>query len=280
MSISRESQIIEAFRALTPAPGSDVDTADVPEVLVARCAELFEVAAGVVLADGDGGLSVPASSSPYCQLFVEFTVAIDSGPSVECARDGEPVGSGDLTAPAAEARWPQFTIGAAQAGFRAVHALPLCAGDQMFGSVTLLDTEPHRLIGSDLRLAQALGETAAIVVGNARALQRAETTVGQLQTALDSRVVIEQAKGVLAAQVGIRPDEAFPVLRRHARNHNRRLTEVARDVIEGTVDLSITAGASRIPEPRRPRQARRTVATGRGPLRTTDDQQGRAAISR
>ncbi len=246
MSDSREPQVIDTFLALTDTLVGDFDALDFLTMLAERATDLLEVsAAGVILTDGNGGgLSVAAASSERSRLLEVFAVAVDAGPCVDCVRTGEPVISADLTAGTARTRWPRFTAGAAEAGFRAAHAVPMRCRGQVIGVLTLLHTDPHTLSSPDARLGQALADAATIGLLHERAVRHAETVSEQLQRALTSRVIIEQAKGVLAAQGDIGPDEAFTVLRSHARNHGLRLSDVARGVVDRTTDLtSITRPA-------------------------------------
>lgn len=233
----RERQVVETFVALTDTLVSDFDVLDLMTVLAEHSSDLLDVsAAGVVLADGKGGLSVAAASSERSRLLEVFAVAIDAGPCVDCVRFGEAVTCEDLhTEPD---RWPRFAAGAGEAGFRAVHALPMRLRGEVVGVLTLLHTESHVLTADDRRLGQALADAATIGLLSERAVRRAEAVTEQLQHALNSRVIIEQAKGVLAAQTGTPPDETFLVLRAHARGHGLRLSDVARDVVTGTLDLT------------------------------------------
>ena len=240
MSNGREAQVIDAFLSLTDTLVSDFDALDMLTMLAERAVDLLDVsAAGVILSDGSGGgFSVAAASSERSRLLEVFAVAIEAGPCVDCVRTGEPVISVDLESETARQRWPRFAAGAAEAGFRAVHALPMrCRGD-VIGVLTLLHTDPHTLDEADARLGQALADAATIGLLHERAVRGAEAVHEQLRGALSSRVVIEQAKGVLASQGNISPDEAFTVLRSHARANGLRLTALARDVVNRTVDLT------------------------------------------
>ena len=240
MSNGRESQVVDTFVALTDTLVSDFDALDMLTMLAERSTELLDVsAAGVILTNGTGdGLSVAAASSERSRLLEVFAVAIDAGPCVDCVRTGEPVISVDLDAETARRRWPRFVAGAAEAGFRAAHALPMRSHGKVIGVLTLLHTDPHTLDEADARLGQALADAATIGLLHERAVRHAETVHEQLQGALNSRVIIEQAKGVLAAQGDISPDEAFTILRGHARSHGLRLTALARDVVDRTVNLT------------------------------------------
>jgi GAF domain-containing protein len=240
MSNGRESQVVDTFVALTDTLVSDFDALEMLTMLAERSTELLDVsAAGVILSNGtDGGLAVAAASSERSRLLEVFAVAIDAGPCVDCVRTGEPVISVDLDSEPARQRWPRFAAGAAEAGFRAAHALPMRYHGDVIGVMTLLHTDPHTLDDADARLGQALADAATIGLLHERALRHAETVHEQLQNALDSRVIIEQAKGVIAAQGAIGTDEAFTILRGHARSHSQRLSALARSVVDGSVDLT------------------------------------------
>lgn len=232
MNGDREQLLTDTFVTLTDTLVSDYDALEFMSMLAERTADLLDVAAaGVILVDGRGGLSVSAASSERSRLLEVFAVAVDAGPCVDCVRSGAAVSCPDITQQTQ--RWPRFAAGAAEAGFRSFHALPMRLRDETVGVLSVLHTGPGELPASDLRLAQALADATTIGLLHERALRRAETVSEQLQLALNSRVVIEQAKGVVAATLGINPDEAFGVLRSHARRLGRKLTELCREVVEG-----------------------------------------------
>ena len=239
MSTSREPQVIDTFLTLTDTLTRDFDALDMLTTLSESCVQLLDVsAAGVILTDGRGGLSVAAASSERSRLLGVFAVAIDSGPCVDCVHTGRPVISDDLTTAAARKRWPRYAAGARESGFRATHALPMRLRDDVIGVLTLLHTERHTLTDGDARLGQALADAATIGLLHERAIRRAETVHEQLQGALNSRVIIEQAKGVLAGSSNLTPEEAFAVLRSHARSQGLRLTSLAREIVDGTIDFT------------------------------------------
>lgn len=244
MSNGREPQVIDTFLSLTDTLVTDFDALDMLTMLAERSVELLDVtAAGIILTDGNaGGLSVAAASSERSRLLEVFAVDIDGGPCVDCLRTGAPVIVYDLDAETARARWPRFCAEATAGGFRAAHALPMRHRDQVIGVLTLLHTGPHTLTEPDARLGQALADAATIGLLHERAVRRAETVAEQLQGALNSRVIIEQAKGALSQHAGISAGEAFGVLRAHARNNGIRLTELARSIVDGTVDPATFAG--------------------------------------
>jgi ANTAR domain-containing protein/GAF domain-containing protein len=160
-----------------------------------------------------------------------FQLQNDQGPCLECFRTGRAVTATDLAGPAL--RWPRFAEAAARAGFRSVEALPMRLRDQVIGALNLFGAGPGRFDPADLRIGQALADVATIGLLHERNVRRRETVAEQLQGALNSRVVIEQAKGKLAERLSIDMDRAFKMLRDYARNSNQRLTDVARDFVDG-----------------------------------------------
>ncbi len=207
-------------------------------LLAARSVSLLGVSeAGVVLADEHGNLRAPASSSERMRLIELIEVQRQDGPCLDCWRDGGPVREDDLEA--AVARWPQFALAALDAGFRSVYAVPLRLRTQRIGALNLFADRPAGLAADDEALGQAMADVATIGILHERFLRERETLSEQLQTALNSRVTLEQAKGIVAEQAGVDVDEAFGLLRGYARHHNRRLSDVVVAVISR--DLSADA---------------------------------------
>jgi GAF domain-containing protein len=227
----------DTFVDLADTMVADFDVIDFLHMLTDRSVQLFAAsAAGVVLADPRGELRVAAASSEKAGLLELFQLQNDQGPCLECFRTGRPVTAADLADQAQ--RWPRFAHAALQAGFRTVEALPMRLRDQVIGALNLFRAEPGPFEAADLRIAQALADVATIGLLHERNVRRRETVAEQLQTALNSRVVIEQAKGKLAERRGIDMDRAFTMLREYARSTNQHLTDVARDfVIRGTAEF-------------------------------------------
>lgn len=242
----RERLLARTFVELADTLVDEFDVADFLRTLVEQCVTLMEVtAAGVVLSDSQGRLRMAAASSERAGLLETLAVQAEDGPCIECLRNGQPVTSTDLTEDAA--RWPRFADAAETAGFRAAQAVPMRLRRQVIGALTLLNTEPMAVDQDRIDLAQALADVATIGLLQERAITRGEVLTEQLQTALNSRVTIEQAKGVLAARGGD-PDmeHAFTALRGYARGNNRPLAELAREVAGGTADVeAILAHARR-----------------------------------
>jgi hypothetical protein len=221
----------DTFVALADTMVDDFDVIDFLHMLTDRSARLLSVSAtGVVLADPRGQLQVAAASSDAAGLIELFQVQNDQGPCLECFRTGQSVTAADLARPGQ--RWPRFAAAAARAGFRTVEALPMRLREQVIGALNLFSAGTDPLGPAELRIGQALADVATIGLLQERNVRRAETLAEQLQAALNSRVVIEQAKGKLAERTGLDMNQAFTLLRQHARDTNERLTDVARYVID------------------------------------------------
>ena len=223
----------DTFVDLADTMVADFDIIDFLHMLTDRSVALLAAsAAGVVLADPRGELRLAAASSEEAGLLELFQLQNDQGPCLECFRTGPPVTASDLTGPAQ--RWPRFAEAAARSGFASVEALPMRLRDQVIGALNLFRAEPEPLDPADLRIGQALADVATIGLLHERNVRRRDTVAEQLQAALNSRVIIEQAKGKLAERLSIDMDRAFTMLRDYARASNQRLTNVARDFVTGT----------------------------------------------
>ena len=198
--------------------------------LTSDCARLLDVAsAGLLLADGRGVLHVMAASSERTRQLEVFQVQRADGPCRDCYLDGAPVSAPDLNQETD--RWPQFAPAALAAGFVSVHAVPMRLRDTVLGALGLFGTTAGDLDPDDLSLGQALADVASVALVQDKATTDQKSVNEQLQTALTSRIVLEQAKGVVAQQGSLPIEDAFAVLRRYARDHNLRLTAVAEAVV-------------------------------------------------
>jgi hypothetical protein len=212
---------------------ADFDVVDFLHMLAERSVALLTAsAAGVVLADPRGELRVAAASNDEAGVMELFQIQNDQGPCLDCFRTGQPVTAADLTGPGQ--RWPRFAAAASQAGFRSVEALPMRLRDEVIGALNLFRAQPEPLAPADLRIGQALADVATIGLLQERSVRRGEVVAEQLQAALNSRVVIEQAKGKLAERLSIGTEQAFGILREYARNNNQRLTDVARNFVDSS----------------------------------------------
>jgi transcriptional regulator with GAF, ATPase, and Fis domain len=231
-----ERQLAEAFVELADTLVDDFDVMDFLHQVTVRCAQVLGVsAAGVLLTDQRGALRVVAASTEQTRLLELFQLQTDQGPSPECFHTGQPIAVADLAA--ATDRWPRFAAEASQSGFASVHALPMRLRTDVIGALNLFGTQPGALDQDTIRLGQALADVATIGLLQARAIRDRETLAEQLQTALNSRIVIEQAKGVIAERRHLDMDQSFSLLRGTARTSNRRLSELARAVVDGSETL-------------------------------------------
>lgn len=227
---NREHDVTQAFVSLAGALVGEYDIADLYTTLTSVTTELLgATSAGLLLVDPQGELRLAAASSEHTRNLELFLLQCEQGPCLDCFRDGVPVSVADLGHE--EARWPKFVPTAVEAGFRSVHALPMHLRGVRLGTLGLFGTATGALSDADLELGQALADVASVaLVANQMTLDHLRLTE-QLQTALDSRVVLEQAKGQLAQLGTVTMERAFEALRRYARDHNARLSEVARQVV-------------------------------------------------
>jgi GAF domain-containing protein len=233
---SREQALADTFVRLADTMVDDYDVVDLLDQLVHACVNVLGVsAAGLLLDDQKGNLALVASSSDETRLLELFQLQNNQGPCLDCVRTGSAVISGNLDDE--RARWPLFVPAAAMAGFRSVAAIPLRLRDQIIGGLNLFMDSPHEVPPRDRQLAQALADVATIGILQQRSLHRSHVLSEQLQYALTSRIAIEQAKGVLAERGEMTMDAAFDVLRRYARDHNLKLTEVANAVVTAGLDV-------------------------------------------
>jgi GAF domain-containing protein len=236
-----DGQLLSAtFVELTDTMVADFDIIDFLHVLTTRSVELLDVsAAGLLLADPRGELRVVAASSEAARVLELFQLQSDQGPCLDCFRSGQPVACLDLSA---DPRWPEFANQAGQAGFSAVQALPMRLRDQVIGALNLFRGTVGAFDPEVVHVGQALADVATISLLHDRSMRRTDTLNEQLQTALNSRVVIEQAKGKLAERLGIDVNQAFTLLRDQARNRNQRLSDLARAFVDGTQAITAPTG--------------------------------------
>jgi GAF domain-containing protein len=223
-----------------------VDDFDLADFLHGAAMSAAEVtgsgAVGIMLADHEG-LRPMASSNEDARLLELFQVQHAEGPCLDCHRAGEEVADVDI-ADSAD-RWPVFAPRAAELGFTTAHCFPLRLREHVIGAMNIFRTDHRFLSDEERRVGRALADLATIGLMQERALRRAEELTEQLQYALNSRIVIEQAKGAVARSLGVGVDEAFMILRRYARNHGLRLTALSRDVLDDRRAMSALVDDSR-----------------------------------
>ncbi|MFC6063697.1 GAF and ANTAR domain-containing protein [Streptomyces ochraceiscleroticus] len=216
---------------------ADFDPADFLYRVAEHCMDLLDIGdAGVMLAAPGGPLRLVATTSEQVRLVELFEIDAREGPCLTAYREGAAVDHVDLTAPS---RWPGFSVRAHRAGYHSVHASPIRLRAETIGVLNLFRRATGPLPEADKHLARALADATAISLLQQTALEHHRTLSTQLQGALNTRTVIEQAKGYLASHHGIDPAAAFKHLRAHARHHQVRLADLARDVIDGIVTLPL-----------------------------------------
>jgi GAF domain-containing protein len=235
--VSREELLIRSLVEMADTLVDDYDVIDLLTSLTDRCVNLLGAsAAGVMLRSPAGDLRLVASSSEAMRVLEIFELQAQEGPCLDAYRTGERVAHENLTT--RSGRWPLFASAALEAGFQSVFALPLRLRDITVGALNLFRVEETPMDERDVIVAQAFADLASISVLQHQAATESQRLNEQLSGALNSRVVIEQAKGVISERAGLDLAEAFSRLRRYARRHNLRLTEVAQAAVDGTLDPS------------------------------------------
>jgi len=233
--VEREAALVDAFATLADTLVVGYDVVELLQTLVDTCVTLLDVsAAGLLLADADSQrLDLIASTSEESRLVETLQLAAEAGPCIECFRTGSVVSAPDISRSPAD--WHEFSQVALQRGFRSMYALPLRLRRMTIGTLNLFREEFGELNERDTRVAQALADVATIGILHERDFRASDLLRQQLQLALSSRVVIEQAKGVLAHTHDITTDDAFTLLRGYARSNRLPLAEVAQRLVQRTL---------------------------------------------
>ena len=224
-------RLAKVFVEIADTLVDEFDLLDYMHLLTERVVELTDsAAAGMLLTDPQGRLEFVAGSDENVKLVELFQLQNEEGPCLEAFHTVEPVVNVSLGE--AAARWPRFAPRAAAAGFQSVHAFPMRLRRQVIGALNVFgDTAGVAVEDDDVQVLQALTDAATIGLLQERTVSRSEALTEQLQGALNSRIIIEQAKGAVAQARNITVDEAFTAIRGYARRHNRRLTEVAQSIV-------------------------------------------------
>ena len=235
--MTKETLLARTLVELADSLVADFDVVDLLTLLADRCVEALDVAAaGIMLVGGDDVLRVVASSSDEMHVLELLEEQAEEGPCQDCFRTGEPVLNQQLAS--ASARWPRFTPEAVAAGFQSVQALPLRLRGSTIGALNLFHVDARAMGDADTAVAQAFADVATIAILQHRITRESQFLNEQLSEALNSRIAIEQAKGMVAEREGLDMSQAFARLRGHARNHNLRLADLAADVAAGRVAAS------------------------------------------
>jgi len=231
MAPTREQRLVDTFVALTDTLVDDYDVVELLQNLVDGVVEIFDAsAAGILLVNQSQELEVLASTSERSSFLGLLQLDAGEGPCVECFATGRPVSVRDHAE--MERRWPTFAAASAESGYASVHSIPMRLRETTLGSLNLFRDTEGALNREDALAAQALTDVATISILQQRTLEHANLAQQQLQRALDSRVVIEQAKGFVAQTHRVGMEEAFALLRGYARSHQELLADVARAVVE------------------------------------------------
>lgn len=230
-----EIPIAGVFVELVDTLVDDFDVTRFLHVLTQRCVQLLDISsAGVLLTDRQNTLQLVAASSERTRLLELFQLRSGQGPCIDCFRTGQPVSVADL--PAA-GRWPRFARAAAEVGVAAVHAIPMRRRNEIIGALNLFNATPGSFDGATRCFGRALADAATVGLLQHREIRRRDSLTEQLQAALSSRVLIEQAKGVIAERHDLDMDQSFALMRSVARSTNRRLRELAEAIINGSERL-------------------------------------------
>lgn len=236
MTSKPAEELAETLVELADTLSAEFDLGDFLRLLVNRCVRLLDVDAAAVFLIDHG----VAASSERVTLLELSAQRNEEGPWLDCCRSGEPLAVPDLSAEST--RWPTYVAEARRCGYSATHTVPLHRRDELIGALTLFRVERGELEKTDTRLAQVMADVATISILGTRALRRQEKLAAQLQHALNSRVIIEQAKGVLAERLGMNMKTAFATLRSYARSHNTRVSELALSIVDGRFDTDLLRG--------------------------------------
>jgi transcriptional regulator with GAF, ATPase, and Fis domain len=236
-SPSRERRLVETFVELADTLVEDFDVVDFFASLAERVVELgIASEAGILLVDETGDLQFVAASAERAHLLELFQVQNEEGPCQDCFTTRMPVRVDDLEA--ASDRWPLFAPRAVSTGFRSVQAVPLRLRGEILGAFNLFLNEPGGIDHDAEAVVQAMADVATIGLLQQRELDRAHAVEEHLQRALQTRIGIEQAKGIISERMGIPMDASFGLLRGYSRNSNQKLHDVARDIVRGVLPTS------------------------------------------
>ncbi len=243
MTVISADRVARVFVEVADTLVDEFDLIDFFQMLTARIAEILDASpVGLLIADQRGRLEFMAASDETVEHLELFQAQNQEGPCLDAYREGRPVVNEDLRE--AAGRWPSFAPRAVAAGFRSVHAFPLRLRTDRIGALNVFSASVGgRLDSGDVKVVQALADVASIGLLQERAIRRGEILTEQLQGALNSRIIIEQAKGALAQARGISVDSAFELIRAHSRNNNQRLVDIARAIVTDRSSLFTLFGA-------------------------------------
>lgn len=233
---TRTQMLLDTLTVVADTLVDDFDVVEFLHDLIDRCAAIFDaVDVGLVLADAQGDLVVMASTNERLHLIEVLQLSAGDGPCVDAYQSGTVVTAGSLES--ITTRWPAFASAARDSGYHSVHAVPLRLRQSTIGSLNFFSDRPGELDPADVPIAQTIADVATIGLVQERAIRESSLAREQLQHALNSRIVIEQAKGVIAHSRTVDMDTAWQMLRQRARSHQARVSDIAQAVVEGIVIL-------------------------------------------
>lgn len=246
----REAKVIAAFSSAADILTKDFDALDLLHTLITDCTEILELAAGgILLAPGSaaragaGALEFATATSAAAERVAHVTLSRGAGPCIDCYIAGTPIVMGDLNT--YEALWPEYCAATRAEGFESVLVIPMRVRGEVIGAMDLFGKTHRDFPEADMKVAQALASVATIAILQDRVANQAQVVEAQLKHALESRIVIEQAKGVIATSLSVDMDEAFRLLRVYARNNNLRIHGVAEQVAAGDL-LPVTLTLAKV----------------------------------
>jgi transcriptional regulator with GAF, ATPase, and Fis domain len=233
---SNDYELFETFATLADTLVVGYDVVDLLQTLVESCGRLLDVeAAGILLADSTGQLDLIASSSEAARLVELMQLSAEAGPCIESYITGAVVSVPDIAEVPDD--WRLFQQEALAQGFASIYAIPLRLRETTIGALNLLSTTSGELGERDVRVAQAFADVATIGILHERAIAESSIVREQLSQALQSRIIIEQAKGVISHRRSTTTDEAFVIMRTYARSNRMRLSDVAQRVVNRELNI-------------------------------------------
>ncbi|UFU02236.1 GAF and ANTAR domain-containing protein [Ruania suaedae] len=229
-----EQKFVQLTAAFTEKLVAPYDVDEALRTLAENLTDLLALAGSGVTLGLEERLRAATAVPPHLAALEHYQEQHQEGPCVSAYHTGEVVAVSDLRE---ETRWPGYRTIAADVGVRAVAGMPMKLAGNAVGALNMYHAEPHIWDDSDLLAARALSNMATAYLIHSSTLSQQNQLSDQLQHALDSRVLIEQAKGVLTQTHALTLTEAYELLRRNARNNGRKVREVADDVVEGRLQL-------------------------------------------
>lgn len=232
-------EVVPALSELTASLIDRHDPDTVLRLVTAACTRLLGAAAtGVMLSDPRGGIRVVSASDERSRFVELLQTQVDEGPCVDCIKDEVAVTAADL---AAEDRWPAFRPAALDAGYRAVHAIPMRLDRHVVGGLNLLYLEPAALDPSQQRLGQMLADLAVLGLSQETGPARVHRLTERTLTTLNDNVQLAHAVGLVAGTLDVGVDDARNLILDHAREHGSQVRDVARALTNGEIDPALLA---------------------------------------